>query len=142
MTKPADLEQRIRAIELRLRVRRQLVMTRAAVVGRRLRSKATSPPVLIGAAAGGFILFRTLRRLFRRRPARPSSGPSPQTAAKVGLLARIAEIAAITRSLTTSWPGSLLRRSVGGTTEAGPAGPMPRAPVRPAAGHSSGHIYH
>lgn len=109
----------IEVAALRLRVRRQLISTRTLLIGRMLRRKLGSTPTLLGATAAGFVLWRVMRAFSRK--ARPQvSGQA--VAAKVGLLARIAEILAIVRSLLTSWPAIIFRRSGSAPAQPRPIG--------------------
>ncbi len=122
--KTVPLSLQIQATEVRIRIRKRLIGYRTAHISRWARRKMTSPPVLLAAVGVGFLLERLLRRVLSRNE---TAAPKPETKARIGLIARIAEILALGRSLMSSWPIGLLQRFGGGNA----------APQTPVEEHSS-----
>jgi len=98
---PASLTVQVMQAELRVLHDRQLLVSRASMFGRNMRSRLTSPSMLLLAAGVGLAVGH-----FTWRPA-PARGKIKQpSVSKNKLFARVLKVVAFARTLWTAFPSA------------------------------------
>ena len=99
--KPASLSVRVTLAEERVLVRRQMVRTRMAVLGRTLRIRLGSPVALLWAGGLGFAAAE-----LTRRPVRASGKVERPRARPVTLIDRVLKLMTFVRTLSSVFPAA------------------------------------
>jgi hypothetical protein len=101
--KPASLTVQIRLAEQQVRDRRRLVGVRATVLGQNMRSKLTSPAVLLLAGGVGFVAGH-----FTKRKASKASNTKRPRGSHNKLFGRVLKLIILARALSGAFPSAVM----------------------------------